>query len=76
MADGYAKMLDGIALVGKQRKSCEDVEADHLVGDVAGCNTIIVDDMTSTAGTLTAAAELLHQAGAIYSCGSESLAPF
>ena len=65
MADGYAKMLDaGIALVGKQRKSCEDVEADHLVGDVAGCNTIIVDDMTSTAGTLTAAAELLHQAGA------------
>lgn len=65
MADSYAKMLDsGIALVGKQRKSCEDVVANHLVGDVAGRNTLLVDDMTSTAGTLCAAAQLLEQAGA------------
>ena len=65
MADSYAKMLDsGIALVGKQRKSCEDVVANHLVGDVAGRNTLLVDDMTSTAGTLCAAAQLLKQAGA------------
>ena len=65
MADAYAKMLDaGIALVGKQRKSCEDVVANHLVGDVAGRNTLLVDDMTSTAGTLCAAAQLLEQAGA------------
>ena len=65
MADSYAKMLDsGIALVGKQRKSCEDVVANHLVGDVEGRNTLLVDDMTSTAGTLCAAAQLLEQAGA------------
>lgn len=65
MADSYAKMLDsGIALVGKQRKSCEDVVANHLVGDVVGRNTLLVDDMTSTAGTLCAAAKLLEQAGA------------
>ena len=65
MADSYAKMLDsGIALVGKQRKSCEDVVANHLVGDVSGRNTLLVDDMTSTAGTLCAAAQLLEQAGA------------
>lgn len=65
MADAYAKMLDaGIALVGKQRKSCEDVVANHLVGDVAGRNTLLVDDMTSTAGTLCAAAQLLEAAGA------------
>ena len=65
MADSYARMLDsGIALVGKQRKSCEDVVANHLVGDVAGRNTLLVDDMTSTAGTLCAAAQLLEQAGA------------
>lgn len=65
MADAYSKLLDaGIAVVGKQRKSATDVEANHLVGDVNGCNTLIVDDMTSTAGTLTAAAGLLKKAGA------------
>ena len=61
----YANLLGaGIALVGKQRKSSEDVEANHLVGEVNGRNTIIVDDMTSTAGTLTAASKLLEEAGA------------
>ncbi len=65
MADAYSKMLDaGIAVVGKQRKNAMDVEANHLVGDVEGCNTLLVDDMTSTAGTLTAAANLLEKAGA------------
>ena len=65
MADAYSKLLGaGIAVVGKQRKSAEDVEANHLVGDVKGCNTLLVDDMTSTAGTLTAAAKLLEKAGA------------
>jgi ribose-phosphate pyrophosphokinase len=65
MADAYSKLLDaGIAVVGKQRKSATDVEANHLVGDVEGCNTLLVDDMTSTAGTLAAAAGLLKKAGA------------
>ena len=64
-ADMYANMLGaGIALVGKQRKSSEDVEANHLVGEVEGRNTILVDDMTSTAGTITEAAKLLQKAGA------------
>ena len=65
MADAYATLLNaGIAVVGKQRKSATDVVANHLVGDVDGCNTLLVDDMTSTAGTLTAAAGLLKKAGA------------
>ena len=65
MADAYSRMLNaGVAVVGKQRKSAEDVVANHLVGDVEGCNTLLVDDMTSTAGTLTAAAYLLEKAGA------------
>jgi ribose-phosphate pyrophosphokinase len=65
MADAYSQLLGaGIAVVGKQRKSAEDVVANHLVGDVEGCNTLLVDDMTSTAGTLTAAAKLLEKAGA------------
>lgn len=65
LAAAYADMLDaGVAVVGKERKSAERVEATHLVGDVKGCNAVLVDDMTSTAGTLTAAAKLLEQAGA------------
>ncbi|MBN2703946.1 MAG: ribose-phosphate pyrophosphokinase [Pontiellaceae bacterium] len=65
MADAYSRLLNaGIAVVGKQRKSAEDVVANHLVGDVAGCNTLLVDDMTSTAGTLAAGAKLLKKAGA------------
>lgn len=65
LAAAYAEMLGaGIAVVGKERKSAEDVEATHLVGDVVGCHAVLVDDMTSTAGTLTAAARLLEQAGA------------
>lgn len=65
LAAAYADMLGaGVAVVGKERKSAEQVAATHLVGDVKGCNTVLVDDMTSTAGTLTAAADLLQKAGA------------
>ncbi|MGE4490627.1 MAG: ribose-phosphate diphosphokinase [Kiritimatiellales bacterium] len=65
LAASYADMLDaGVAVVGKERKSAEHVSATHLVGDVKGCNAVLVDDMTSTAGTLTAAAQLLEKAGA------------
>ncbi len=65
LAATYAEMLNaGVAVVGKERKSAEYVSATHLVGDVKGCNAVLVDDMTSTAGTLIAAAELLQKAGA------------
>lgn len=65
LAAAYADLLDaGVAVVGKERKTAERVEATHLVGDVKDCNAVLVDDMTSTAGTLTAAAELLQKAGA------------
>jgi ribose-phosphate pyrophosphokinase len=65
LAATYADLLDaGVAVVGKERKSAEHVSATHLVGDVKGCNAVLVDDMTSTAGTLTAAAQLLEKAGA------------
>jgi len=65
VAAAYADMLGaGVAVVGKERKNAVDVEATHLVGDVEGCNAVLVDDMTSTAGTLVAAANLLADAGA------------
>lgn len=64
-AAAYAEMLDaGVAVVGKERRNAEEVAATHLVGTVKGCHAVLVDDMTSTAGTLTAAAQLLADAGA------------
>ncbi len=59
MAHAYSMMLHaGLAIVGKRRIDDQDVEAMQLVGDVSGRNVVIVDDMTSTAGTLCSAAAL------------------
>jgi len=62
----YSTMLDcGVASVSKQRKNASEVTTMNFVGDVEGCNVVLVDDMTSTAGTLSAAAEVLMTNGAI-----------
>jgi ribose-phosphate pyrophosphokinase len=50
--------------VAKRRTSATTVQATSLVGEVEGRDIILVDDMTETAGTLTAAAELLKKNGA------------
>lgn len=65
MALQYAEMLGGgVALVAKKRKGPMHVEAISVVGDVDGRPAIMVDDMTTTAGTLCQAAEMLHANGA------------
>lgn len=65
MAHAYAQMLDaGLAIVAKQRKGPTEVEAFSLVGDVAGGTAILVDDLTTTAGTLCAAASFVKRNGA------------
>jgi len=40
------------------------VEAFSLVGDVEGCDVVMVDDLTSTCGTIVAASKILEQNGA------------
>jgi len=65
MAYAYSHMLEaGLAIVGKNRVSASEVEALQIVGDVDGRTCILVDDMTTTAGTLCAAAALLRVRGA------------
>lgn len=65
MAAAYAEMLEcPLGFVAKRRTSATTVEAFNLVGEVEGMNVILVDDITETAGTLTAAARLLKQHGA------------
>ncbi len=65
MASAYASMLKvPLGFIAKRRTSAETVEAVSLVGDVEGRDILLVDDMTETAGTLCAAAELLKKNGA------------
>lgn len=65
MTHAFAKALGApMAIVAKNRVSAEEVEAHSVIGDVAGKNVLLVDDLTETAGTLTAAADLLLKHGA------------
>lgn len=65
MAAAYADVLGAsLSLVAKKRVNATTVEAINIVGEVAGCDVLLVDDITETAGTLTAAAKILREHGA------------
>jgi len=67
MASAYASMLDvPLGFIAKRRVSAERVEATSLVGETEGRDILLIDDMTETAGTLCAAAELLKKNGAVH----------
>lgn len=66
-ARAYAKRLDAeLAIIDKRRdyERLGEVEVLHVIGEVAGRTTLIVDDMIDTAGTLVKAAEALKENGA------------
>ncbi|CAN5281044.1 ribose-phosphate pyrophosphokinase [soil metagenome] len=70
-ARAYAKRLNaGLALCDKRREKANEAEVMNIVGEVAGKNCLIIDDMCDTAGTICKVAEALHKAGAkdIYAC--------
>ena len=65
MAAAYADLMgSSLGMVAKRRKSATSVEAISVVGEVAGCDILLVDDITETAGTLMAAAKMLRERGA------------
>jgi ribose-phosphate pyrophosphokinase len=65
MARSYADALGAeLAIVAKHRISATRVEAMNVIGEVEGRDVLLVDDMTETAGTLCAAAEILKKNGA------------
>ncbi|HEU5081660.1 MAG TPA: ribose-phosphate pyrophosphokinase [Opitutaceae bacterium] len=65
MAAAYADMIGaGLGLVAKKRRNATTVEAINVVGEVKDCDILLVDDITETAGTLTAAAKILREHGA------------
>jgi ribose-phosphate pyrophosphokinase len=75
-AQVYANLLGGeISIVDKRRKSGSDVEAMNIIGDVEGKNILMVDDMITTAGTVTKACKILkdHGAGDIYIAATHAI---
>jgi ribose-phosphate pyrophosphokinase len=66
MASAYAQALRAnLAIVAKQRKSATETQALYVIGEVEGCDVLLVDDLTETAGTLVSAAETLKSKGAL-----------
>jgi ribose-phosphate pyrophosphokinase len=53
-----------LAILNKERPAQQVAEINYVIGDVAGKTAVIVDDIIDTAGTLKAAAEAVHDAGA------------
>ncbi|CEI80967.1 Ribose-phosphate pyrophosphokinase [Oceanobacillus oncorhynchi] len=66
-----ATILDApIALIDKRRPKPNVSQVMNVIGDVAGKNVILIDDLIDTAGTLISAADALVGRGAeeIYAC--------
>lgn len=65
-AYAYSKALESdVVICYKQRAKANVISHMELIGDVTGKNVVLVDDMVDTAGTLTTAADLMMERGAI-----------
>jgi ribose-phosphate pyrophosphokinase len=63
-AQVYANKLGGdICIIDKRRKNSSEAKAAHIIGDVRDKNVIMVDDMITTAGTITEAVRILRDNG-------------
>jgi ribose-phosphate pyrophosphokinase len=65
MGRAFAKRLNAnLAIVDKRRTGADESEVMNVIGEVAGSDIVILDDIISTAGTITQAAQVLKDAGA------------
>ena len=65
MARGYAQRLGGeLAIVDKRRISADQTEIGAVIGDVKDRHVLLIDDMISTAGSITDAARVCAESGA------------
>src|SRR5690554_2440753 len=65
-AYAYSKFLESdVVICYKQREKANIISHMELIGDVTGKNVVLVDDMVDTAGTLTHAADLMIERGAL-----------
>lgn len=65
-AYAYSKAMEcDVVICYKQREKANVISLMELIGDVKGKNVVLVDDMVDTAGTLTTAADLMMERGAL-----------
>lgn len=70
-ARDYARRLNaGLGIIDKRRERANKSEVMNIIGDVKGCDVLIVDDLCDTAGTMSQGADALMEAGArqVYAC--------
>jgi ribose-phosphate pyrophosphokinase len=69
------KMGAPLAIVDKRRTDINVAEVMNVVGDVAGKNALIIDDIIDTAGTLVKTVDALYANGAaaVYACASHAV---
>lgn len=75
-ARNFANLLDlPIAIIEKRRPKANVSEVMNVIGDIEGKNVIIVDDIIDTAGTITKAAQVLKNFGAlkVYACATHPI---
>ncbi len=64
-ASSYAKYFGMPMVIGyKLRKKANEISEMQIIGDVAGMDVLLVDDIVDTAGTITKAADLMMAKGA------------
>ncbi len=64
-ANAYATILkSGVVICYKERKQANVISDMKVLGDVAGKDVVIIDDMVDTGGTFTKAADLMIENGA------------
>jgi ribose-phosphate pyrophosphokinase len=64
-ARAFAQRLNAkLAIIDKRRPAPNVAKVLHVIGEVAGQNVVIYDDMVDTAGTLTLSVEALAKEGA------------
>jgi ribose-phosphate pyrophosphokinase len=61
----FAKKIGAdLAILNKERPAQQVAEISYVIGEVEGKTAVLVDDLIATAGTLKAAAQAVHDAGA------------
>ena len=65
-AYAYSKAMESdVVICYKQRAKANTISHMELIGNVEGRNVVLVDDMVDTAGTLTKAADVMMERGAL-----------